>query len=100
MNSVAIAMGGGVRVGLEDQIWYDQHRTKLARNTDLLHRIHELAHSNERDLMSSVELRNRLNLLPGNGADGRRQQPGRRSPPSSEGTLPSAEFHSKSDTPP
>ncbi len=73
MNSVAIAMGGGVRVGLEDQIWYDQNRTKLARNTDMLHRIHTLAHSHERELMSSGELRNRLNLLPGNGAYGRRR---------------------------
>ena len=32
MNAVAIAMGGGVRVGLEDNIWFDEGRTKLARN--------------------------------------------------------------------
>src|SRR5664280_1738401 len=30
MNSIAIAIGGGVRVGLEDNIWYDSSRTILA----------------------------------------------------------------------
>ena len=43
MNSVAIAMGGGVRVGLEDNIWYDPDRNRLARNSDLIRRIHTLA---------------------------------------------------------
>src|SRR5262245_32217939 len=43
MNSIAIASGGGVRVGLEDNIWFDQGRTQLASNSQLLIRIHELA---------------------------------------------------------
>ena len=72
MNAVAIAMGGGVRVGLEDQIWYDKGRTRLARNADLLTRIHALAEANERPLMKSSELRQRLKLHAGNGAYGRR----------------------------
>jgi uncharacterized protein (DUF849 family) len=72
MNAVAIAMGGGVRVGLEDQIWYDRGRTTLARNTDLLKRIHALAEANERTLMAPSELRQRLNLQAGNGDYGRR----------------------------
>jgi len=72
MNAVAIAMGGGVRVGLEDQIWYDRGRTKLARNTDLLKRIHALAEANERTLMTPSELRQRLNLQAGDGDYGRR----------------------------
>jgi len=72
MNAVAIAMGGGVRVGLEDQIWYDRGRTRLARNTDLLKRIHALAEANERTLMAPSELRQRLNLQAGNGDYGRR----------------------------
>ena len=71
MNAVAIAMGGGVRVGLEDQIWYDRGRTRLARNVDLLKRIHALAEANERGLMAPSELRQRLNLQAGNGAYGR-----------------------------
>jgi len=71
MNSIAVACGGGVRVGLEDNIWYDTSRTVLARNTDLLRRIHKLAAANERKVMSPVEFRKRLNLEPGNGFYGR-----------------------------
>ena len=66
MNSVAIAIGGGVRVGLEDNIWFDQGRTKLARNIDLINRIHVLREANGRELMSSTELREILHLEAGN----------------------------------
>lgn len=68
MNSIAIAMGGGVRVGLEDNIWFDTKRTKLARNIDLLKRVHLLAKASERELMSSAELRKTLNF--NKGVDG------------------------------
>lgn len=70
-NSIAIAMGGGVRVGLEDNIWYDRARTKLARNADLIRRIHKLAEANERKVMTPTELRQLLNLQPGGGNYGR-----------------------------
>ena len=70
VNSVAIASGGGVRVGLEDNIWYDLKRTRLARNADLLRRIHTLAQANERNIMSSTELRRLLQLEDGNGCYG------------------------------
>jgi 3-keto-5-aminohexanoate cleavage enzyme len=62
MNSLAIAFGGGVRVGLEDNIWYDSGRTRLARNADLLHRIRHLAEANERKLMTSLKFRELLRL--------------------------------------
>jgi uncharacterized protein (DUF849 family) len=39
MNAVALIAGGGVRVGLEDNIWYDEERTRLASNRDLIERI-------------------------------------------------------------
>jgi 3-keto-5-aminohexanoate cleavage enzyme len=71
MNSVAIAANGGVRVGLEDNIFFDKHRKKLAKNTDLLKRIHVVANANEREIMSPSELRQKLNLNPGNGKYGR-----------------------------
>jgi len=71
MNSVAIAIGGGVRVGLEDNIWFDSSRTILARNVDLLKRIHVLAEANERRLMTSEEFRQKMDLEPGNGEYGR-----------------------------
>jgi len=71
MNSIAIATGGGVRVGLEDNIWYDSKRTVLARNSDLIKRIHLIADANERRIMSPDEFRIRLNLNKGFGEYGR-----------------------------
>jgi uncharacterized protein (DUF849 family) len=75
MNSIAIAAGGGVRVGLEDDIWYDPGRTRLARNADLVRRIHSLAESNERKVMTPAELRKLLNLEDGKGRYGRVYKP-------------------------
>jgi uncharacterized protein (DUF849 family) len=43
MNAMAIVAGGGVRVGLEDNIWYDENRTRLASNRDLVERVLEIA---------------------------------------------------------
>jgi 3-keto-5-aminohexanoate cleavage enzyme len=43
MNAMAIVAGGGVRVGLEDNIWYDAHRTRLASNRDLVKRVLDIA---------------------------------------------------------
>ncbi len=62
MNSIAIAIGGGVRVGIEDNIWYDQKRTKLASNSDLVKRVHTIANANERDIMSPMEFRSKMKL--------------------------------------
>ena len=73
MNSVAIAMGGGVRVGLEDTIYYDRGRTKLATNAELLRRVHTLAQTHERKLMTSAKLRALLKLEDGHGRYGRRR---------------------------
>jgi 3-keto-5-aminohexanoate cleavage enzyme len=69
MNSIAIAMGGGVRVGLEDNIWFDRGRTQLAGNADLLKRIHVIAGANDRKVMHPGVLRKQLNLE--NGTDGK-----------------------------
>ena len=72
MNSLSIAVGGGVRVGLEDNIWYDTSRTKLASNSDLIKRIHTIAHANARKIMAPKEFRLKMNLEPGNGKYGRK----------------------------
>jgi uncharacterized protein (DUF849 family) len=45
INIMAILAGGGVRVGLEDNIWYDEKRTRLATNFDLVKRIIDIAES-------------------------------------------------------
>lgn len=74
MNSLAIAVGGGVRVGLEDNIWYDAARTKLASNSELLERIHIISKANEREIMTPEEFRILMNLEPGNGSYGRKHK--------------------------
>ncbi|MEZ4802421.1 MAG: 3-keto-5-aminohexanoate cleavage protein [Gelidibacter sp.] len=71
MNSLSIAVGGGVRVGLEDNIWYDSSRTRLATNLEMIQRVHIIAEANEREIMTPEEFRTKMNLLPGNGAYGR-----------------------------
>lgn len=71
MNSMSIAIGGGVRVGLEDNIWYDKSRTRLASNIDLIERIHLIAGANGRKVMSPNEFRKIMKLENGNGKYGR-----------------------------
>jgi len=39
MNAMSLVAGGGVRVGLEDNIYYDQGRTRLATNRELITRV-------------------------------------------------------------
>ncbi|OZV69969.1 BKACE family enzyme [Winogradskyella aurantia] len=71
MNSLAIAIGKGVRVGLEDNIWYDKERTRLATNSELLERIHIIAKANNRPIMTPSEFRMQMMMEPGNGRYGR-----------------------------
>lgn len=42
-NMMSLLSNGGVRIGLEDNIWYDSKRTRLASNIDLLKRIINMA---------------------------------------------------------
>jgi len=62
VNSLAISMGYGVRVGLEDNLWYDAGRTRSARNIDLLERVHVIAQANQRPVMKPAQLRQMLGL--------------------------------------
>jgi len=70
-NTLAIATDGGVRTGLEDNIYFDRGRKVLATNELLVGRIHRLAALFERPVMTPLELRNLLKLKPGNGSYGR-----------------------------
>lgn len=45
MNIMGILAGGGVRIGLEDNIWFDFERTRLATNQDLIERVISIAHT-------------------------------------------------------
>jgi 3-keto-5-aminohexanoate cleavage enzyme len=51
VTAMAIGMGLGVRIGIEDNIWWDQQRTRLASNIDLLRRVHQLMEIHEQSLM-------------------------------------------------
>ncbi len=56
-NQIAVLNNFGVRIGLEDNIWFDEKRTKLATNMDLLKRIHSIMEINEKQLFSSSQFR-------------------------------------------
>jgi len=71
MNSLAIAIGKGVRVGLEDNIWYDAERTRLATNIELIERVHVIAKANNREIMTPTEFRAQMQMEPGHGRYGR-----------------------------
>ncbi|MBV8425307.1 MAG: 3-keto-5-aminohexanoate cleavage protein [Candidatus Eremiobacteraeota bacterium] len=62
MATVAIAMGGHVRVGLEDNIWYT--KGKLARNEELVARVTRIAAELGRPVATPDEAR-RILRLPG-----------------------------------
>lgn len=70
-NTLAISQGLGVRVWLEDNIWFDEQRTRLATNDDLVKRIHEIGRVFEREIMKPTELRAQLGLKPGYGQYGK-----------------------------
>lgn len=62
MNAMAIITGGGVRVGLEDNIWYDEERTRLASNRDLIERVLTIAKAMGREPYSAKEARKVLGI--------------------------------------
>ena len=53
---MAMGMGWGVRVGLEDNVFFDRKRQRVATNLELLKRIHELAHLAQREMMPAAAL--------------------------------------------
>ena len=59
-QALSVAAGGGVRVGLEDGIWFDRARSRLATNPMLVERVHELLAIHQRSAMKPSELRERL----------------------------------------
>ena len=62
MNVMALISGGGVRIGLEDNIWYDKERTRLATNRDLIERITATAKTLGCKPFSAREVRDLLKL--------------------------------------
>ena len=62
MNIIGMANGGGVRVGIEDNIWMTPKRDKMATNMDLLARIHNIAQTLEIEIARPDEVREILQL--------------------------------------
>jgi uncharacterized protein (DUF849 family) len=62
VNALAIAMGGHVRVGLEDNLWLDDGRTRPATNEALVARLARLAEACERSLATPAEARQIIGL--------------------------------------
>jgi uncharacterized protein (DUF849 family) len=62
MNAMALVAGGGVRVGLEDNIYYDRQRTILALNKDLIERVLGIAEALGRKPYTQKETRYLLGL--------------------------------------
>jgi 3-keto-5-aminohexanoate cleavage enzyme len=58
----AIAMGGHVRVGLEDNIWFDDARTELATNPRLVERVVAVARAMGREPATPEQVRARLTI--------------------------------------
>jgi uncharacterized protein (DUF849 family) len=64
MNAMSIVAGGGVRIGLEDNIYYDAERTELATNAKLIKRILSIANAMGCVPYSHLEARKVLGLNP------------------------------------
>jgi 3-keto-5-aminohexanoate cleavage enzyme len=65
VNGLAIAMGGHVRVGLEDNIWMDpETKQERATNARLIERIVALARAHGREIASCGDARRMLGLRP------------------------------------
>ncbi|HYI22071.1 MAG TPA: 3-keto-5-aminohexanoate cleavage protein, partial [Candidatus Limnocylindrales bacterium] len=58
----AIAMGGHVRVGLEDNVWFDDHRTDLATNPRLVERLVAIGRASGREPASPAQVRELLGI--------------------------------------
>jgi uncharacterized protein (DUF849 family) len=64
MNTLAIAMGGHTRVGLEDTIFHGFDRSELATNQGLVERVADLSETFGRRLATPARARRLLGLGP------------------------------------
>lgn len=62
VQRLAIAMGGHVRVGLEDSMFIDVGKSELATNEKLVQRVVRLAEAMEREIASPADIRATLGL--------------------------------------
>ncbi len=68
-NLLALPLGGHVRVGIEDNVWFDRKRTRAASNPALVERLAALAELAERPLATPAQARSLLAISSPGGAD-------------------------------
>jgi uncharacterized protein (DUF849 family) len=62
MNCIGAISGSGIRIGLEDTIWFDGKRTILATNRMLVERMRKIIDTLGRPVASGYDVRDMLNL--------------------------------------
>jgi uncharacterized protein (DUF849 family) len=62
INSLAVTMGGHVRVGLEDALYSDWNTKELATNAELIDRTVRLARAAGREIATGAQTRQMLGL--------------------------------------
>lgn len=62
INAASMIMGGHVRVGLEDNIWYDSKKKKLISNEQLIQRVVRISSELGREIATPTEVREMLLL--------------------------------------
>ena len=62
VNSLAVAMGGHVRVGLEDALYLDAEKRRPASNLELVERVAAVARACERELATPAQARELIGL--------------------------------------
>jgi uncharacterized protein (DUF849 family) len=62
VNSGAMIMGGHVRVGIEDNIWYDYQKTELTTNDKSITRLRRIAAELGREIATPAEARQMIGL--------------------------------------
>lgn len=62
-NLLGLVFFDGVRVGIEDNIWFDKNRKVLAKNSDFVRRILDISEIIERSIISREVLKKVLRIL-------------------------------------
>ena len=60
---IAVALGDGIRIGLEDNLWFDADRKRPWSNPEMVDWVHNLAGLNNRRIMSPQDFRRQQGLL-------------------------------------
>lgn len=55
VNAAAIAMGYNVRIGIEDNIWWDNVKSRQVKNIELIKRTHDIIELNQKEFWKPAE---------------------------------------------